>query len=353
MRRKETAMHERKDIILVADYHAQNTEVRWFHCGTGEERRLRIPTTRSALLQLVEQATLQAALVGGQVIWIMESTTGWARVKTLLGSKVHFLMANVLQMPLPPKAYRRKSDKIDTARLLREFLNGTLPLSYQPPAWWRQVRRLVDSRQDLVERQTAVKNWITHFLRHESWHEPQDWRTKTGMNFLHGLELPASDRLVLDLKLRELEHLGELQARLEAAMQAVYDQWPAAQRLDAVRGIGLVTAVSVLAHIGPIERFGNAEELVSYAGLAPGHRQSDQARHHGRIGGGGTDSHLRYLLIESMQWACQIPRYREAFERALAKHGTNVARIIVARMLLRSIFKMLRHRVAFNPVRAA
>lgn len=346
-------MHERKDIILVADYHAQNTEVRWFHCGTGEERRLNIPTSSSTLLHLVEQATREAAGMGGKVIWIMESTTGWARVKSLLGSKVHFLMANVLQMPLPPKAYRRKSDKIDTARLLREYLNGSLPLSYQPPAWWRQVRRLVDSRQDLVERQTAVKNWITHFLRHETWQEQRDWWSKTGMNYLRGLELPANDRLILDLKLQQLEQLEEVRARIEAAMQAVYDQWPAAQRVDAVRGIGMVTAVSVLAHIGPIERFGSTEELVSYAGLAPGHRQSDQTRHHGRIGGGGTDSHLRYLLIESMQWVCQIPRYRQAFERALDKHGTNIARIIVARMLLRSIFKMLRHGVAFNPVRAA
>ena len=73
---------------------------------------------------------------------------------------MQFILANVLQMPLPPKAYRRKSDKIDTGRIQREFLNGSLPQSYQPTVWWREVRRLVDSRQDLVERQTAVKNWI-------------------------------------------------------------------------------------------------------------------------------------------------------------------------------------------------
>ena len=54
-----------------------------------------------------------------------------------------------------------------------------------------------------------------------------------------------------------------------------------------------------------------------------------------------------------MQWVCQIPRYRSAFERAAAKHGKNVARIIVARMLLRSIYKMLRDDVRFNQVRAA
>ena len=62
---------------------------------------------------------------------------------------------------------------------------------------------------------------------------------------------------------------------------------------------------------------------------------------------------MRYMLIESMQWVCQIPRYRDAFERASARHGKNIARIIVARMLLRSLFKMLKEKVRFNQMRAA
>jgi transposase len=346
-------VYDRKDIILAVDYHAENIEVRWLNCATGEERCLRIPTTRGGILRLVEKAIAEASQMSGKVVWIMESTTGWARVKELIGSRVQFILANVLQMPLPPKAYRRKSDKIDTGRMLREFLNGSLPRSHQPTAWWREVRRLVDSRQDLVERQTAVKNWIVHFLHHETWYDRDGLWTQKGMKRLQAFRLSAGDRMLLDLKLQELEQLAQRRGQMEAAMQAVYDQWPQAQRVDEVRGIGMVTAVSILAHIGPIDRFPSAEDLISYAGLAPGHRQSDGTSHTGRIGGGGTDSHLRYLLIESMQWVCQIPRYRPAFERAQAKRGTNVARIIVARMLLRSIFKMLRDEVRFNQVPAA
>jgi transposase len=283
----------------------------------------------------------------------MESTTGWARVKDLIGPRAHLVLSNVLQMPLPPKAHRKKTDKIDTGRMLREFLNGTLPQSYQPDVWWREVRRLVNSRQNLVKRQTAVKNWITHFLHQETWADREGLWTQKGLRRLRGLRLSASDRMLLNLKLRELEQLGELRSQVEAAMQKVYDGWPEAQWVDEVRGIGMVTAVSILVHVGPIGRFPTAEDLISYAGLAPGHRQSDRTAHNGRIGGGGTDSHLRYLVIESMQWVCQIPRYREAFERAAAKHGKNIARIIVARMLLRSIFKMLKDQVRFNQAPAA
>ena len=346
-------MYDQKDIILAVDYHAENTEVRWLNCNTGEERCLNIPTTRTGILRLVDKTITEAAPAGGKVIWIMESTTGWARVKELIGSRVQFILANVLQMPLPPKAHRRKTDKIDTGRMLREFLNGSLPRSYQPTAWWREVRRLVDSRQDLVDRQTAVKNWIAHFLHHETWADRDGLWTQKGLRRLQGLRLSASDRMVMDLKLQELEQLAQRREQMEAAMQAVYAQWPQAQWVDEVRGIGMVTAVSILAHIGSIERFPTAEDLISYAGLAPGHRQSDGTSHNSKIGGGGTDSHLRYLLIESMQWVCQIPRYREAYERASARHGKNIARIIVARMLLRSIFKMLKDKIRFNQVSAA
>ena len=346
-------MYERKDIVLAVDYHAENTEVRWFNCASGEERCLHIPTTRTGLSRLVEKATAEASRLGGKVIWIMESTTGWARVKELIASRAEFVMANVLQMPLPPKAYRRKTDKIDTGRMLREFLNGSLPQSYQPETPWREVRRLVDSRQDLVERQTAVKNWIAHFLHHETWADREGLWTQKGLRRLQGLRLSAGDRMLLNFKLQELEQLADRRQQMEAAMQAAYEQWPEAQWVDEVRGIGMVTAVSILAHIGSIERFPHAENLISYAGLAPGHRQSDGTSHNGKIGGGGTDSHLRYLLIESMQWVCQIPRYRPAFERASAKHGKNIARIIVSRMLLRSIFKMLKDKVRFNQVTAA
>jgi hypothetical protein len=55
-------------------------------------------------------------------------------------------------------------------------------------------------------------------------------------------------------------------------------------------------------------------------------------------------------LIEASQWLSQIPRYRPAYERVAAKRGKKIARIVVARMLLRSLYKMLRDRVRFHPM---
>jgi hypothetical protein len=157
----------------------------------------------------------------------------------------------------------------------------------------------------------------------------------------------------VELKVEQLDQLSRQIGEVEAVMQRIYDAWPEAQWVDAIRGVGMVTAVSLLAHIGPIERFATPEDLISYAGLAPGMWQSDGTCHHGRIGGGGTDSHLRYLLIEATTWLSEIPRYRATYERVLNKRGKKIARIVVARLLLRSIHKMLRDRIRFQPMPAS
>ncbi len=346
-------MNVTKDILLVVDYHVENLEVRLFNGTTGEERRTNCKTTPANIRRLVEQARVEAGPAGGGAVWIMESTTGWARVKDLIGERAEFVLVNVLQLPRAAKDRRRKTDKIDTARILRETLTGRLPRAFQPDLECRRLRRLVDARQDLVRRQTAIKGWINSLLAHETWDDRTGLFSDQGLARLAAMNWPGSDRFVLDLKLEELRQLGPWIERVEAEMQQVYDRWPEAQRLDAVRGIGMVTAVSLLAHIGPIERFPSAEELIGYAGLAPGVRTSDNKGHNGAIGGGGTDSHLRYLLIEATTWLREIPRYQATYQRARRKRGKNIARIVVARLFVRSLYKMLRDDVPFNPGLAA
>jgi transposase len=287
----------------------------------------------------------------GRVVWLQESTTGWARVRELVGKKAEFLLANVLQMPLPPKGRRKKTDKVDTARLQREYLNGALPFAHQPPAWWRQVRRVVCCRENLVNRRTSLRNWINRYLAHETWEDRVGMWSVKGERRLRAVmaKLPARDALVLTLKLDELAALAVQMTAVEAELAAIYDECPDAQRLDAIRGIGVVSAVSIVARIGPVKRFGNAEQLIAFAGLAPGVHQSDGTRRNGRIGGGGTDEHLRHYLIEATVWARQLSRYKKTYERVEKRRGKKIGRLVVARLLLRSIDKVLRDGVAFAP----
>jgi transposase len=344
----------RQDILLSVDYHDQNCVIRRRALGSGAEQRLTVPTTDGDLLAVVGQARTAAGR-GGRVIWVQESTTGWARVRELLGDTVEFVLANVLQMPLPPKGRRRKTDTIDTARMQREYLNGQLPRAHQPDAWWRQVRRVVACREDLVSRRTALRNWVNRYLAHETWVDRSGLWSAQGRRRLTAIAagLPPRDGVVVSAKLAQLDELGPRLRAVEAELLAVYRDWPDARRLDAVRGIGVIAAVSIAARIGPVTRFRTAEQLIGYAGLAPGVRQSDQSRRAGRIGGGGTDRRLRHYLIEATVWARQLPRYRPTYERAAKRRGSKVGRIVVARLLLRGIYKVLKDGVAFAPAAAA
>lgn len=288
----------------------------------------------------------------GHAVWIQESTTGWARMAQLAADcRIEFVLANVLQMPLPPKAKRRKTDTIDTARLQREYLNGELPRAHQPTPEWRQLRRVVALRENLIRRRTTVTNWIDRYLAHETWIDPpyRKVRSQRGRARARALSLPATDRRMVDWKLEELAQLERRLKELEALLREYYRQSADAQRLDAIRGLGPVGAIAIVARIGPIDRFQNAEQLIAFAGLSPGVRQSDATCRGGKIGGGGTDKCLRHYLIEATVWARDIPRFQAAYQRALRRRGAKIARLTVARRLLRSIHKMLSTGVAFEP----
>jgi transposase len=346
-------MHQ--DILLTVDYHDQTCVIRRRDRGTGDEQVCAVPTSPEDLRRVAEAARAAAGR-RGTVTWLQESTTGWARVEALLAPRLDaFLLANVLQMPLPPKARRRKTDKVDTQRLQREFLNGELPLAHQPPAAWRQLRRLVASRENLVSRRTALRNWVNRYLAHETWADRAGLWSARGQRRLRALlpGLPGTDAWVVAAKLDELDRLGAQVRQAETHLHAAYRDCPEARRLDAIRGVGVVAAVSIVARIGPVGRFRTAEQLIGFAGLAPGVQQSDQTRRAGRIGGGGTDKHLRHYLIEASVWARQLPRYRAAYERVQRRRGAKVGRLVVARMLLRSIYKVLRDGVAFAPAAAS
>jgi transposase len=336
-------------ITLTVDYHDRNSVIRWRDGRTGSELLPTVATTAASFLQVVDQA-LAAAGRRGRVVWIQESTSGWARVQRLLGKHVEFVLANVVQMPLPPKARRRKTDKVDTARMQREYLAGTLPRAHQPSAWWRQLRRLVSMREDLVRRQTALRNWINRYLAHETWEARDNLWSGKGQQRLEAIltRLPVSDRQLIEWKLTELELLRRQRLAMDKMLYRHWQEWPAAQRLDAIKGISIAAAVSIAARIGPIERFADADALIAFAGLAPGVRQSDATRHSGCIGGGGTDRQLRHYLIEASVWARQLPRYRDTYERLAKRRGKKIGRLVVARLMLRSIYKMLRDGLAFE-----
>src|SRR5439155_6896603 len=110
--------------------------------------------------------------------------------------------------------------------------NGELPLAYRPPAWWRQVRRLVGYRENLVSRQTALRNWLGRYLAHETWADRENlWSGKGRKRLQKVIEtLPSSDCLVIKGKLREFDQVQQERVAVEKEMLQLYQRWPRAQR---------------------------------------------------------------------------------------------------------------------------
>jgi transposase len=101
---------------------------------------------------------------------------------------------------------------------------------------------------------------------------------------------------------------------------------PVVESLMAVRGVNLLTAMSVMAELGDISRFDSPRELMSFVGLVPSEHSSGQRRHLGAITKTG-NSRVRRLLVESA-WSYRFPARRSLHLQKKAEKATREAKAI-------------------------
>jgi transposase len=113
------------------------------------------------------------------------------------------------------------------------------------------------------------------------------------------LEHPAQQ-----IGLQEYLHaVTESTARIERLEQAMCDtlhEWtlkPVVQALQAMRGVQLVAAMTLVAELQDFMRFENPRQLMAYVGLVPGEHSSGPKRRQGSITKAG-NSAARRMLVE-------------------------------------------------------
>lgn len=106
------------------------------------------------------------------------------------------------------------------------------------------------------------------------------------------------------------------------------------RRLLTIPGIGLQTAVGLVALIGDIVRFRRPNKLAGYLGLDPIVRQSGgRPAYTGHISHAG-QGHVRGLLVEAALGAARVPGPLHAFyARVAGRRGHGIAIVAVARKL--------------------
>lgn len=176
-----------------------------------------------------------------------------------------------------------KTDKLD-AKVLADLLAADLI-----PAVWigdeqtRMMRRLVSRRRGLVKRRTQIKNEAAAVLHRNLKGRPpvSDMFGVKGRAWLAEQKLPIDERLTLDGCLRQLDFHGEELAAVDRiiAQHALND--PDVRRLMTIPGVDVVTASTLTAVIGDVQRFPTSRHLVGYLGLHPTVRQpgSHPGRH--------------------------------------------------------------------------
>ena len=125
--------------------------------------------------------------------------------------------------------------------------------------------------------------------------------------------------------LHEVDHVADRIERLERAIDEAVTTAPSSMRaviegLQALRGIALVSAVTIVAEVGALSRFARAPQLMGYSGLGAREDSSGPRTRRGGITKTG-NAHLRRIVIEAA-WAY---RHRPAVGGALRKRQAAVS----------------------------
>ena len=264
---------------------------------------------------------------------VVEASASYRWLYDLLAPVGEVVLAHPLRLRAITAA-RAKTDRLD-ARLLAQLLRANLvPAAYVPPARYQRLRDLTRGRARLSYGATLAKNQVHALLARANVHPPlKTLFGKHGRRYLAGLDLGISGNLARDELLRRLEHYGREIATLDAHLEGLAAEFPEAEALQVLYGIGRYSALLIVAEIGEPERFRNSRQVGAYAGLTARVHQSGQTEHRGGISKQGS-RWLRWILVQAAIKLVRRDAHLAAFyQRVRKRRGRNVARVAVARKL--------------------
>jgi transposase len=321
--------------VVGIDLHRQRSVIVRMAADTGQRlETVRIDNDPVAL-------AAQIAKAGEHPDVVLEATYGWYWAVDVLqeqGARVH------LAHPLGVKgfAYRRvKNDERDAADLADLLRMGRLPQAWIAPPATRELREQVRHRAKLVALRSGLKSQVHAVLAKQGVRVTMsDLFGVSGQQLLDELRLdPAYNARVVSLR-RLIDALTfeiDIVARRVAADLARHPGYRAVQAID---GVGPILAAVFVAEIGDVSRFSRPEQLCSWAGMTPRHRESDTKVHRGRITKQGNRL-VRWAAVEAVQ------RLRggvlgQARVRIGERRGANIGKVAAARKLLTLVYWGLR-----------
>jgi transposase len=215
---------------------------------------------------------------------------------------------------------RVKTDRRDALKLARLLRSGDLTPVWVPDQAHEALRNLVRARAAAKADEVRAKHRLSKFLLCQGARPPigvRNW-CKRYFQWLRQLEFEElADRLVFADYLAEVVDAGERVKRLDAGLRECARTTPQAtliQALQAFRGIGLLSAVTIVAEAGELRRFATAPQFMAYTGAVPSEVSSGNKQSRGRITRAGNRA-LRHILGEAAQHARHAPWLSDELKR--------------------------------------
>jgi len=327
-------------IVMGLDQHRAQISAEWIDTITGEVSRARVaPADRDAVRAFLHRFADDGLEVA------LEATTGWRFVVEELqrvGAEVH-LAEPAEAAALKGKKKRAKTDWADARHLRELLLIGRLPESWIPPVHILDLRARVRTRHLLSHQRTEWQQRIHSVLYHHGIPQQRNLLTVQKREWLAGLVLPAAAREQITIALSVIDTLDLKLIPFDQDLRTHARQQPGCRALiDAIYGVGELTAITILAELGDVRRFQNSRDVVRYAGLDITVYQSDSHRAPGHLSRQGPPA-LRWALYEAAQRA-RFPASpdRPYYNQLAARIGGNRACLALARKLLKRSYHLLK-----------
>lgn len=295
-------------------------------------------------------ASLPPCLVG------MEACAGahhWARVLGELGHSVRLMPPQFVK----PYVKSNKNDARDAEAICEAVTRPNMRFVPIKGTEQQAVLMMHRVRQLLVRQRTMVANAIRGHL------------AEFGIVIRQGVKalpqalpsllqeadtnLPPIARSMLALLSEQLRYFSERVSQVERELLRWHRASEPSRRLEAIGGVGPITATAIVASVGDARSFRSARQFAAWLGLVPAQHSSGGKQRLGSISKRG-DTYLRTLLIHGARSSLRALQRRPLQQspwlaRLLLRRHPNVVTVAMAHKHARIIWAMLTSGSGFRP----
>jgi transposase len=307
--------------------------------GVDEDLNIVLPARRVELSRL--EAWMKKTITKQDELVLEMTTNTWQLYDELCEYAGSVLVVHPPHVALITRS-QVMNDKIAASILARLLAKGLLVGIWVPPQEVREMRGLVAQRRKMTNLATQAKNRLHAVLQRHHLVPPegnpfgagnQEWWQSLSIAKLEKLNL-QSDLETLQFAEKQVNCMTEIMEGMAAEQEPI-------GRLLHLAGFGVVTAVTIWAAIGDIQRFAEPRYLVGYAGLGTRVHDSGMTTRSGKITKAGRRD-LRTVLIEAANVAANShPHWKAELARLEPRLGRNKAIVAIARKLLIAVWHVL------------